>query len=117
MCAATFLVTLLMPLAASAAELVMVEQQGCYWCTAWDKQIAPIYPKTAEGRFAPLRRVDIDAVPETLSLTSRLAYTPTFLLVEQDREIARLEGYPGEDFFWGLLEQMLQSHTEYEGMP
>jgi hypothetical protein len=42
-----------------AAELVMFEQAGCEWCAAFDRDIAPVYPKTDEGRRAPLRRVDI----------------------------------------------------------
>jgi hypothetical protein len=40
---------------ARAAELIMFEQAGCAWCETFDREIAPIYPKTAEGRRAPLR--------------------------------------------------------------
>lgn len=99
-----------------AAQLVMVEEQGCIWCAVWNAEIAPIYPKTAEGKFAPLRRIDIrEPFPEDLEFTSRPVFTPTFILVEDGREIARIEGYPGEDFFWGLLERMLLDHTNYEG--
>ena len=35
-------------------------------------------------------------------------FTPTFVLVREGRELARIEGYPGEDFFWGLLAAMLR---------
>ena len=42
-----------------AAELLMFESDDCIWCDAWDAEIAPIYPKTSEGRRAPLRRIDI----------------------------------------------------------
>jgi hypothetical protein len=28
--------------------------------------------------------------------------------------MARLEGYPGEDFFWPLLTQLLQQHTSFD---
>ncbi|MDB5580605.1 MAG: thioredoxin, partial [Bradyrhizobium sp.] len=44
---------------ARAAELVMFEQAGCIWCEAFNREIAPVYDKTDEGRRAPLRRVDI----------------------------------------------------------
>ncbi len=44
---------------AQAAELVMFETLGCRWCLAWDKEVGVIYHKTAEGRTAPLRRLDI----------------------------------------------------------
>src|SRR3546814_19952527 len=44
---------------AAAAELIMLERPGCAWCLRWDREIAPIYPKPAEGHPAPLRRVDV----------------------------------------------------------
>lgn len=93
-----------------AAELVMVEEAGCMWCARWNAEVSEVYPKTAEGRAAPLRRVDKGALPGDLDLASRVLFTPTFLLVEDGREVARIEGYPGEDFFWGLLGMMLKSH-------
>ena len=94
---------------AASAELVMVEQAGCAWCEAWDQAIAPAYPNTAEGRLAPLRRVNIhDALPEDLAFIRRLVYTPTFVLVHDGREVGRITGYPGEDFFWGLLGQLVE---------
>ena len=97
-----------------AAELLMVEEHGCYWCERWDDEIAPIYPKTTEGKFSPLRRIDIDdPAPADVTFQNRLHYTPTFVLVEDGEELARIEGYPGEDFFWGLLAQMLRQHTDY----
>ncbi|MGD9864851.1 MAG: hypothetical protein AB7S99_16750 [Pseudodonghicola sp.] len=99
---------------AVAAELVMVEQVGCAWCARWNAEIAPAYPKTSEGKFAPLRRVDLRALPEDLELARRVSFTPTFLLVEDGREIARMEGYPGEDFFWPMLDQLLSEHSDYE---
>lgn len=102
-------------LPADATELVMVEEQGCIWCARWNADIAPIYPKTAEGRFAPLRRIDKAEVGASgIELVTRPVYTPTFILVEDGREVGRIEGYPGEDFFWGLLEKMLLDETDYE---
>ncbi|WP_248304727.1 transcriptional regulator [Breoghania sp. L-A4] len=87
---------------ARAAELVMLEQQGCEWCAMWHEQIGPIYPKTEEGRRAPLRQVDIHApMPDDLSEIRSDHFTPTFVLVEDGVEIGRIRGYPGEDFFWG----------------
>jgi hypothetical protein len=89
---------------ARAAELVMFEQAGCAWCEAFDREIAPIYGKTEEGQRAPLRRVDIDRpVPPDLAFIEVERLTPLFVLVDRDREIGRIRGYPGEDHFWGLL--------------
>ena len=94
--------------AASRLELVMVEQRGCAYCARWDAEIAPIYPKTEEANRAPLRRIDLRApVPEDLSLARPAIFTPTFVLVRDGAEVDRIEGYPGPDFFWSLLGDML----------
>lgn len=96
--------------AASPAEtrLIMVEEEGCIWCARWNEEIAPIYPKTGEGKAAPLQRIDIRAPrPEDMTFARGLFFTPTFVLMTDGKEVSRIEGYPGEDFFWGLLRQML----------
>lgn len=93
---------------AVAAELLMLERPGCSWCERWNSEIAPAYPNTPEGRVAPLRRVDITKPwPSDLSAIAIDRYTPTFVLVEDGKEIARLRGYPGDNFFWPLLGKML----------
>ena len=82
----------------------MFEQAGCVWCETFNREIAPIYAKTAEGQRAPLRRVDIDrTVPPDLAFIVVERITPQFVLVANGREIGRIRGYPGEDHFWGLL--------------
>jgi thioredoxin-related protein len=101
---------------AAATELVMVEQRGCIYCKMWNEQVGPQYPLTAEGQYAPLRRIDLHAPrPEDLTFASPLRITPTFVLVDEGVELARMEGYPGEDFFWGLLQIMLKAHTDFQG--
>ena len=97
-----------------AAELLMVEQLGCYYCLEWKDEIGPIYPKTPEGKFAPIRFIDITKIDEIKGLRRNVVFTPTFLLMENDKELARLEGYLSEDFFWGLLEVMLQKETNFK---
>lgn len=90
-------------------RLIMVEEDGCMWCARWNEEISEIYPKTAEGQAAPLRRIDIRAPsPDDLTFARPLFFTPTFVLVVDNTEVSRIEGYPGEDFFWGLLKQMLE---------
>lgn len=92
-----------------AAELVMFEQSLCEWCERWDEEIGPIYDRTPEGKRAPIRKVDIHAErPEDLAGVKPVVYTPTFVLVHEGVEVGRILGYPGEDFFWGMLDQMLE---------
>jgi thioredoxin-related protein len=100
----------------AALHLVMVERDGCVYCAAWDAAIAPIYPKTPEGQAAPLQRVNIrDMETSGLAFARPVVFTPTFVLMEEGREIDRIEGYPGEDFFWGLLGQMLAKTENDKG--
>lgn len=94
--------------AADAAELLMFERAGCPWCARWNRDVAPIYPRTSEGQMAPLRRIDIEsAPPQNLVLTMPVRFTPTFVLVDGGREIGRITGYANDDFFWGLLSDLL----------
>ncbi|NQV55219.1 MAG: hypothetical protein HQ503_05110, partial [Rhodospirillales bacterium] len=87
-------------------------------CDTWNEIIAPIYPKTPEGKFAPLRRVDIaDGTPKDLGHINGIAFTPTFVVMERGREVGRIIGYPGEDFFWGLLEGILKKAGYVEAVP
>ncbi len=96
------------PVSLKAAQLIMLEQRGCHWCKIWNDEIGVAYPKTDEGRLAPLRRVDIHAdLPADLKGLKTANYTPTFVLWHNGREIDRLRGYPGEHFFWPMLQQML----------
>ena len=78
----------------------MFEQAGCAWCETFDREIAPIYPKTEEGRRAPLRRVSIDnPVPPDLAFVEVERIAPVFVLIHSGQEIGRIRGYPGEDHF------------------
>ena len=92
-----------------AAELLMFEEEWCHWCEQWNEDVGVVYHKTEEGKRAPLRRLDIHgAFPDDIELATRPQFTPTFVLVEDGQEIGRIEGYPGEDFFWGLLGILLE---------
>ena len=98
------------------AELFMIERQGCAYCVQWKKDIgAEEYGNTREGAHAPLSIIDLsDAPPDEVQFARPVVFTPTFILVEDGRELARIEGYPGEDFFWGLLGMMLKAQTGFD---
>ena len=105
---ATFVIVLFLHTTVHAAELVMYEQAACPWCERFDEEIGAIYDKTDEGRRAPLRRVDIHAKPPAdLSHIKSGRFTPTFVLIDEGREIGRIRGYPGDEFFWGLIGDLL----------
>lgn len=115
--AALFLALLLVP-SARSAELVVFEQKGCVWCQRFDREIAPAYDKTTEGKRAPLRRVDIGGpVPADIGFIRRERFTPVFVLVDAGREIGRIRGYPGDTFFWGLLANLIERLDRGESAP
>lgn len=88
----------------------MVEEAGCVYCAKFNAEVAEAYPNTREGRIAPLRRVDLnDEWPADLSQIKPESLTPTFILVDNNREVGRLHGYQGDEFFWFLLGEMLQN--------
>lgn len=98
--------------AQAETRLMMAEEPGCVWCARWNAEIGAIYEKTGEGAAAPLLRVDLtQPFPADITLLRTVNFTPTFILLQNNAEVARLEGYPGEDFFWALLGQMLNDHA------
>jgi hypothetical protein len=93
--------------AGSGVRLIMVEEPGCRFCRKWDAEIAPGYRKSAEGRFAPLKRVRRGA-PELRGLAP-IVFTPTFVVMRSGEELGRVTGYPGADYFYGELRPILSA--------
>jgi thioredoxin-related protein len=94
---------------AFGAELLMFRRAGCPWCRTWDEKVGDVYAKTDVGRKAPIRMIDLDRdLMPAVALARPVRYTPTFVLAEDGREIGRIEGFPGEDFFWGLLDNLVR---------
>ncbi|SFM26705.1 Thioredoxin [Bradyrhizobium sp. NFR13] len=94
----------LSPRIADASELLIFERDGCVWCARWNREIAPIYDKTDEARLLPLRRIDMDRDKSPgVTLASPVRFTPTFLIVDNGREIGRITGYMNDETFWSLL--------------
>jgi len=106
--------SLLLAVPAHAFELLMFRRVGCPWCAAWDREIGPAYPRTDIGRRIPIRFIDLDRDDATkFRLKGPVHYTPTFVLIEDDHEVGRIEGYPGADFFWSRIENLVpeRAHT------
>ncbi|MFA5899074.1 MAG: thioredoxin family protein [Hyphomicrobium sp.] len=102
------MLALLLPFGdAWSAEMIMFNQRGCPWCIRWQQEIGPIYPNSPEGRYAPLRVVDIRDTLVDVQLKKPVTITPTFVLVDKGQEIGRVTGYPGADFFWDLLSEII----------
>lgn len=98
--------------AAAELTLLVIEQPGCVYCARWDRDIAPILPRTDEGKAAPLRRIQLrEPVPADITLDRPATFTPTFVMLNDGRETGRIEGYPGDEFFWPLLNELIDTAT------
>ncbi len=106
--AALFLGAATSTLPARAAELVMFKAPGCTWCEVWEKELGGVYPKTSEGKQAPLRRITLSKQKGMSGLELPVRRTPTFVLMDKGEEIGRIQGYPGEEFFWVMLDDLLR---------
>jgi hypothetical protein len=94
--------------AAADMTLVMVEQPGCMYCKRWDDEISAKYLLTDEGKAAPLVRMHLGApFPANYAEIAPVAFTPTFILIADGAEVGRIAGYPGEDFFWPMLDDLI----------
>ena len=103
------IVIALAPLPAMAAELLMFDARGCYWCERWMSEVGGYYHKTREGQRAPLRVVSLDRPrPADLRWLRGVQGSPTFVLVDRGREIGRIVGYPGEEAFWMRMEGLFR---------
>ena len=93
----------------------MYDDPGCPYCRQWRREVGKAYENSAEGRRAPLRTVQLRGPkPSDITLTSPVNVTPTFVLVEDGREVGRMIGYGGPDFFWSKLDVMMRKLTAGE---
>lgn len=94
---------------ADSVRLLMFEQDNCAYCEKFHAEIGPAYPNTTEGKLAPLHTLMLnEPLPEELKDIEPAFVSPTFVLVENNREVDRLIGYPGDEYFWFLLGEMLE---------
>ena len=86
----------------------MVDQRACVYCAKFNRQIAKTYPNTEAGQSAPLRRVSrLKKWPSDLVGITPAYGTPTFILVDEGREVGRFAGYSNPETFWMRLQPLL----------
>lgn len=104
---------LLLATTAMAAELLVFEDPACGPCILFERQIGPIYPKTDEHRVAPLRRLPYGEPPEApYAFVEAARVAPTFVLVDEGKELGRFEGYETDELFWMNLAHLMQQLPE-----
>jgi hypothetical protein len=89
-------------------ELIAFEAPGCSYCPVLRRDVAPSYPSSRAGKWAPLRFVDInDEAIAGIELTSPVTMVPTVVLVRDGVEIGRIAGYVGPANMHRLLDPLL----------
>ena len=93
----------------------MFGEPGCPWCKRWHAEVGIGYAGSAEGKRAPLREIELANASRTgIAFAAPVNFSPTFVLVEAGREVGRITGYPGADFFWGMLGELI---TKLDKLP
>lgn len=84
-----------------AAELWMFSSPACAACQQFEREVGDRYARTDEGRRIPLRHIGLHAPrPPQLAGIAEVRGTPTFVLLDADREIGRITGYSSDELFW-----------------
>ena len=85
--------------------LIYIYSPECDACRQFDREVGPIYEKTAESLALPLERVLIDDWQanrhQLVECTStEVIATPTFLQIWNCQELDRITGYSDAELFW-----------------
>jgi len=89
-------------------EVLVVEIDNCIYCGLFRRDVAPAYTTSPRAKSAPLRYVNINAPDvDRLSLQAPIDTVPTVLVVDNGREVGRISGYVGPEFFFHSLSQLL----------
>ena len=93
-------------IAIAGTMLVMVTSDYCPFCEAWERDIGAVYDKSPYAPLLPLTRVNMgSALLEGVSLQAPVVGTPTFLIIQDGREIDRQRGYDDAEMFWWWLSE------------
>ena len=85
--------------------LIYIYSPECGACRQFDREVGPIFNKTAESLALPLERVLIDdwqANQHQLieCASAEVIGTPTFLQIRDCQELDRITGYSDAELFW-----------------
>lgn len=93
-------------IATAPAVLVMIGDPGCPYCARWEREVAPGYVASEDGKLAPLVRRDRH--DRDIAFIERVVFSPTFVMLVRGREVGRIVGYGGADLFWMQLAALME---------
>lgn len=97
---------------AQSAELLYFYDEFCGACQKFDEEVGGIYAKTQEANTLPIKKIEFSVwrklqdAPYQQALSKRVVGTPTFVVIENGKELDRLVGYSNDELFWLSLAAM-----------
>jgi len=112
--------SLLFTIPASAAELLMIHNPACVFCQAFMRDVAPGYNETKQGKALFLTVIDLSVFENRKWLgqelkagnIKRIHGTPTFIIYDDGKEIGRVEGYGGKEWFYQKLDEAVKESVQ-----
>jgi len=87
-------------------RLIMMTSDYCPFCRAWERDVGVIYYKSPYAAHLPLTRIDIGTeIPSEMLFKTPVKGTPTFIILQQNEEIDRIQGYDSAEMFWWWLSE------------
>lgn len=98
-------------------ELLVFEHPDCQYCRVFRQDVLPRYQEGTVTSKTPVRFIDIQRTETTgLNLRSGIHVVPTFVLMENGREVDRIVGYWAPENFFRMLSDIL-SRTDVSQAP
>jgi len=87
-------------------RLIMITSDYCPFCRAWERDVGVIYYKSPYAATLPLTRIAMGTeIPSEMSFKTPVTGTPTFIILLQNEEIDRIQGYNNAEMFWWWLSE------------
>ncbi len=94
----------------SRLQLIVMEAPGCTYCKVFRRDILPSFATSERGKALPVRFLDVnDLERANLTLDSSVDMVPTFVLVQDRREVGRIAGYVGPAAFFQSIGHLLST--------
>lgn len=94
-------------------EVIVFEIGGCQYCTAFRDNLGARYLASTTNAAAPMRYVDVGRLdPRSFQLRSDITTVPTIVLMQDGKEVDRVEGYPLSEVLFGMVKSRVGTGTE-----
>jgi hypothetical protein len=95
---------------APRTEVIVFEIGGCKYCTMFRDNLGARYLASTTNRAAPMRFVDVGKLdPQSFQLSADINTVPTIVVLQDGREVDRVEGYPVPELLFGMVKARVGS--------